>query len=84
MKLAEGNKLQEDDSEVKEQLNNFFKEAVLIIDINENSYSSGNWKLGLFFKPKGKVKKIIPEKISYFFRKNCTLRNFHILEWSPI
>ena len=38
IKLVEGDKLLRDDREVAEELNNFFKEAVLTLDINENSY----------------------------------------------
>ena len=38
IKLAEGDKLLQDDSEVVEELNNFFKEAVSTLDVNENSY----------------------------------------------
>ena len=38
LKLVEGDKLLQDDSEVAEELNNFFKEAVLTLDVNENSY----------------------------------------------
>ena len=38
IKLVEGDKLLHDDSEVAEELNNFFKEAVSILDVNENSY----------------------------------------------
>ena len=38
IKLVEGNKLQQDDSEVAEELSNSFKEAVSTLDINENSY----------------------------------------------
>ena len=34
----EGDKLLQDDSEVAEELNNFFKEAVSTLDLNENSY----------------------------------------------
>ena len=37
MKLVEGDKLLQDDSEVVEELNNFFKEAVSTLDVNENS-----------------------------------------------
>ena len=37
-KLVEGDKLLEDDSEVAEELNNFLREAVSTLDINENSY----------------------------------------------
>ena len=36
--LVESDKLLQDDSEVVEELNNFFKEAVSTLDINENSY----------------------------------------------
>ena len=38
IKLVEGVKLLQDDSEVVEQLNNFFKEAVSTLDVNEDSY----------------------------------------------
>ena len=38
IKLVEGAKLQQDDNEVVEELNNFFREAVSTLDINENSY----------------------------------------------
>ena len=38
IKLVEGDKLQQDDSEVAEELNNFFKEAVSTLAVNENSY----------------------------------------------
>ena len=38
IKLVEGDKLLEDDSEVAEELNNFFKEAVSTLNVNENSY----------------------------------------------
>ena len=38
IKLVEGEKLLQDDSEVAEELNNSFKEAVSTLDINENSY----------------------------------------------
>ena len=38
IKLGEGDKLLQDDSEVAEELNNFFKEAVSTLDVNENSY----------------------------------------------
>ena len=37
VKLVEGDKLLQDDSEVAEELNNFFKEAVSNLDVNENS-----------------------------------------------
>ena len=37
IKLVEGDKLLQDDSEVAEELNNFFKEAVSILNVNENS-----------------------------------------------
>ena len=37
IKLVEGDKLLHDNSEVAEELNIFFKEAVLTLDINENS-----------------------------------------------
>ena len=37
-KLVEGDKLLEDNSEVAEELNNFLREAVPTLDINENSY----------------------------------------------
>ena len=35
IKLVEGDKLLEDDSEFEEELNNFFKEAVSTLDVNE-------------------------------------------------
>ena len=38
IKLVEGDKLLQDDSEVAEELNTFFKEAVSTLDVNENSY----------------------------------------------
>ena len=38
IKLVEGDKLLQDDSEVSEELNNVFKEAVTTLDANENSY----------------------------------------------
>ena len=38
IRLIESDKLLQDDSEVVEELNNFFKEAVSTLDINENSY----------------------------------------------
>ena len=38
IKLVEGDKLLQDDTEVTEELNNFFKEAVSTLDVNENSY----------------------------------------------
>ena len=38
IKLVEGNKLLQDDSEVAEELSNSFKESVSTLDINENSY----------------------------------------------
>ena len=38
IKLVEGDKLLQDDSEAAEELNNFFKEAVSALDVNENSY----------------------------------------------
>ena len=38
IKLVEGDTLLKDDSEVAEELNNFFKEAVSTLDVNENSY----------------------------------------------
>ena len=38
IKLFEGDKLLQDDNEVAEELNNFFKEAVSTLDVNENSY----------------------------------------------
>ena len=38
VKLVEGDKLLQDDSEVAGELNNFFKEAVSTLDVNENSY----------------------------------------------
>ena len=38
IKLVEDNKSQQDDSEAAEELNNFSKEAVSTLDINENSY----------------------------------------------
>ena len=38
IKLVEGDKLLQDDSKVAEELNNFFKEAVSILDVIENSY----------------------------------------------
>ena len=38
IKLVEGVKLLQDDSEVAEELNNFFKEAVSTLNVNENSY----------------------------------------------
>ena len=38
IKLVEGDKLLQDDSEFAEELNNFFKEAVSTSDVNENSY----------------------------------------------
>ena len=38
IKLVKGDKLLQDDSEVAEELNNFFKEAVSTLDVNENSY----------------------------------------------
>ena len=37
-KLLEGDKLLQDNSEVAEELNNFFKEAISTLDFNENSY----------------------------------------------
>ena len=37
IKLVEGDKLLQDDSEVAEELNNFFKEAVSTLNVNENS-----------------------------------------------
>ena len=37
IKLAEGDKLLQNDSEVAEELN-FFKKAVLTLNVNENSY----------------------------------------------
>ena len=36
--FLEGDKLLQDDSEAVEELNNFFKEAVSTLDVNENSY----------------------------------------------
>ena len=38
IKLSEGDKLLQDDSEVAEELNKFFKKAVSTLDVNENSY----------------------------------------------
>ena len=38
IKLVEGFKLVKDNSEVEKELTNFFKEAVLILDVNKNSY----------------------------------------------
>ena len=38
IKLAQGDKLLQDDSKVAEELNNFFKKAVPTLDANENSY----------------------------------------------
>ena len=38
IKLVEGDKLLQDDSEVTEELNSFFKEAVSTLDANEDSY----------------------------------------------
>ena len=38
IKLVGDDKLLQDDSEVAEELNNSFKEAVSILDVNENSY----------------------------------------------
>ena len=38
IKLIERDKLLQDDGEVAEELNNFFKETVSTLDINENSY----------------------------------------------
>ena len=38
IKLVEGDKLLQDDSEVAEELNNFFKEAVSTLDVNGNYY----------------------------------------------
>ena len=38
IKLIEGDKLLQDDREVAEELNNFFKDAVSTLDVNENSY----------------------------------------------
>ena len=38
IKLTEVDKLLQDDSEAEEELNNFFKDAVSILIINENSY----------------------------------------------
>ena len=38
IKLVEDDKLLQDDSEVAIELNNFFKEAVSTLDVNENSY----------------------------------------------
>ena len=38
IKLVEGNKLLQDNSEVAEELNKFFKEAFSTLDVNENSY----------------------------------------------
>ena len=37
-KLAESNKLLQDDREIAEELNNFFEEAASTLDVNENSY----------------------------------------------
>ena len=37
LKLVEGDKLLQDDSEVAEKLNNFFKEAFLTLNVNQNS-----------------------------------------------
>ena len=38
IKLVEGAKILQDDSEVAEELNNFFKKAVSTLDVNDNSY----------------------------------------------
>ena len=38
IKLVEGDKLLQDDSKVAEELNNFFKEAISTLDVNENSF----------------------------------------------
>ena len=38
IKLIEGDKFLQDDSEVSEELNNIFKEAVSTSDVSENSY----------------------------------------------
>ena len=38
VKLVEGDKLRQDDSGVAEELNNFFKEALSTLYVNENSY----------------------------------------------
>ena len=38
IKLVDGDKLLQEDGEVTEELNNFFKEAVSTLDVNENSY----------------------------------------------
>ena len=38
VKLAEGDELLQDDSEVAEELKDLFKEAFSTLDINENSY----------------------------------------------
>ena len=38
IKLVEGDKIVQDDSEVAKALKNFFTEAVLTLDINENPY----------------------------------------------
>ena len=38
IKLAEGDKLLQNDRQAAEELNNFFKDAVSTLDLNENSY----------------------------------------------
>ena len=38
IKLVEGDKLLQDDTEVAEELNSFFKEAISTLDVNKNSY----------------------------------------------
>ena len=37
IKLVEGDKIPQDNSEVAQELNNFFKEAVSILDVDENT-----------------------------------------------
>ena len=38
MKLVENDELLQDDKNIAEEMNNFFKNAVLTLDIKENSY----------------------------------------------
>ena len=47
IKLVEGDKLLQEDSEVAEELNNFFKEAVSTFDLNENSYIINTYSINI-------------------------------------
>ena len=72
MKLVKGDKLPQDDSEIAEELSNFFKWTVSNLDFNENSYMINSDSIDI----SGPIEKVISK---YKFHQSISLINGKIV-----